>query len=899
MRKLFTYKTGVAIAIMLFFTGSLLSQIQLKHMPGMNNGSYLPQRTCFELVNSGSVMQGVINIKIKSMASDSVVLEVESAPIDIAQGTIQVLPAFIEKFKTQNIKNEAFTSPLNLKMGDYLAEATIKPKGEDIDIAYLLIPISVTQDNNKTDKPDKLISTSGTASVLGVLGTRQQSLSTLPPNYVQAILDPSVTIYGVPVSAHVTLSTAQSSQSQPLNTFSFSYNNTALKNLLRSKLQSAIAKNADFQKLVDLKNSADLNKYTKYKKTLENPDVKKELTELTSIDSLAHWKDTLTHYKNIYKNLSLKDTATTLFKEYLIKYTDTTTALKELTKHLPVDSSKMAMYRDSIGKIIDKADKVVDKYNKLKAKKDGYEKLINNKEELEKKLKSLSLIDSLGNSIDNLKNKLEDTKNKVQQVHDNIDNPKYFIDKLRENHLLKPLDKVMLAINKIELGTSYPSISPYTLNGVRVNGINVEVAPGNLYVAGTYGTILNAVQTFNPQQASYKRKLWSSTVGYGAPDKSHLHFTVLSATDDSSSITPRDSIFETVKLPQSNYILSSHFKLKLFKDKVTLFGELAGSQTTRDIQLNNPDSNAYYAPQVNLGNAKDWVRNIITQKNSNSNTTVSYAYTSGIEATMFKGLTKLTNTVKRVGSDFKTFGVPFLVTDMFTIESKLTQKIWKNRIQAGVTVKHNTDNLNEAKLITTKNYQFGGELKIAIPKWPTVKVNYLPVMYQNDSAKVDIKIFNVNINHQYKIKRVKNVITMAYVQQRLVSSDILLNYNSTNALLSHTTFFPKSISIIASANYIRFNNSATPNINTINISLSTGFSMFKKKLNNTLGATLIKNRNEQRYGFFYTATIAVNKHLSANLRIENNQYNSYVVSQVLTVPYFSEFISQLSLAIKW
>lgn len=881
---------GAIAVILLLCTQVVHGQLQIKYMPGMGTADYVPQRACFEIINNGMPMQCVANIKVKWPDWDIVAYEAQSPLIDIGNGSMQVLPGFIEQFKTSIIDTAAFTSPLHLKKGDYVLEISLRHSKEDTEYAFLVIPITVTT-NSKLKKKSEKFSTNGTGQVMAYASTRKQTGSGVDPYYLQTNFDPTIVIYGVPIGIHTFITTQPSGLGQDPNTFSINYDVRAMRSLLKSKLDEALKKDANFKKLNDIKENADVGQYSKYKTMFENPDVKKELADMAHLDTLDILKDTLAYYKNMLKTGALTDSAITSKLKKQIP--DSSILLGKTADILKIDPAKIRMYRDSVMRIISITETLIDKYNNLKAKKQGYEKILKNKDELEGKLKQNGLLDSTSNIINHNKDKVEDLIN-------NLDNPNYYIDKLKEKHLLRPLDKFLLSVNKLNIGTSYPSISPFTLNGVRVNGVHAEFTPKNFFASVTYGTIINAVNNYDPLKAAYKRKLWSTSLGYGKLDGSHLLFTVLSAADDSNSVVPRDSTFETLKLPQSNYVMSAHFKIQLFDSRLSFFGELAGSQTTRDMMLNNPDSATYNTTNIIPQGPGNWFKNIVTQRTGSTNVVADNAFNGGLEISMFKGKTKLTSQLKCVGGYYQTFGVPYLVNDMVTIESKLTQRIWKSRIQISGTVKHNSDNLTGLKLSTTSNYQFGGDIKITIPKWPTMRASYTPLMQQNDSVRVNIDLLNANVTYQYKIGKIKNVATASYISQKSFSAqNTSLNYTSVNALLNHTTFLKNNMSLTAAANYIRFISTELPSTNTINISASAGFNLFKNKLSNTLGATLIKNENELRYGFFYYASLPLNEVASLNLRLENNQYNTYVVNPQLTVPYFSEFTGQLTLLIKW
>ncbi len=168
----------------------------------------------------------------------------------------------------------------------------------------------------------------------------------------------------------------------------------------------------------------------------------------------------------------------------------------------------------------------------------------------------------------------------------------------------------------------------------------MELAPWKLYAAFTYGEVQRSVLTDDPSRASYKRKLITGSIGYGTQEKSHFHINVLSAQDDPNSINPRDSVYLYYKKPQSNKVISADFALNVWKDRIRVSGELAGSQLVRDVTY-QPDSGIVQLQDTVMRSEKAWVANIFRQKPVNLNAVTDFAFFAKAEANLFKDKTKI------------------------------------------------------------------------------------------------------------------------------------------------------------------------------------------------------------------------------------------------------------------
>jgi hypothetical protein len=279
----------------------------------------------------------------------------------------------------------------------------------------------------------------------------------------------------------------------------------------------------------------------------------------------------------------------------------------------------------------------------------------------------------------------------------------------------------------------------------------------------------------------------------------------------------------------------------------------------------------------------------------NTNTTVDFATYAKIEGLLFKGKTTLSGSFRRVGPNYYSFGLPFLVRDVMTFEVKYGQKLWKNRISFSAYLRRNSDNLENTKTTTTATYNFGFDFSLTLPKAPYVRANLTPIILQNDSGKFNMLVLNVTSGHSYKFLGMQQTSMLSFIRQSSTSDDSTLNFTVYYLTLNHTLNLRQGPAIMANASYIH---SETPAIkkNTWIIGAGTSFTLFKK-WNNTLGGNLYVNERELKWGCYYQSSVSLTRFFTINLRLENNQYNTYINLPGLAD--YTQFICRTSIAAKW
>jgi archaellum component FlaC len=821
----------------------------------------------------------------------------------------------------------------NMLLGDYCTDFSITGKKTN--------PTQL--DTNAKKRP---VTIHGTSEVLFNYSTNQTNFTNLPPTYLNWTLSPQITVLDVPVSGRLFLTTQQLPGQQSMNNFTFNFDANQFKNILKTKLLNFIKKNKALSKIGNLDFDSYIKEYDNIKGIFSNPAVLDELKQITELDSLKNMvnnfkeganniKNTVNGYKEKYESIQqdYKEIKSVFTGDSLVR-----DSLKNDSNFLSTDpiqldslegklNGKLDLIKDSLGTIKDSIFAIKDSVLKLKdkymgkmdsvqnvvngymndptqlgyqaldslkkrikalewleSKKVYYDKLMEKKKTIEEYGKKFGLIDSAGNFT---------SFDKIKDINtDQLSDPAYLYSKLKSNKLLRKFDKILYSVKSLTIGLATPQYSNFSLNGMAVNGFSIEVEPFNVYGSFTYGTVMNPVLSLNAQNASYKRNLYAGKLGYGAKEKSHIHITLLSATDDSSSINPRDSIYLYYKLPQDNKVISIDGQLNLFKDKLILSAELSGSQTIKDLTSYSTNNIINGVIQADPNN---WFVNIFTQNHQVSKSVVDYAVSAKIEANLFKNKTKLSASFKRVGPNYYSFGLPFLIRDMMTLEVKVSQSFWKNRLQISGFVRRNEDNLEGTKLQTTQFYNYGFDFNLKVPKWPTLKAGLTPMILQSDTSYFNMIALNINSTYSFRIRKVQNISSLSFIKQMSAANDTNLFFDITYVNFLHSLQLKSGPSININSSYI---NSTTSLLrkDTWVVGAGTSFTVLKI-WNNLLGGNFFINQNETKWGAYWQTNVNIAKHLTFSLRLENNQFNTYL--NLPGISNYTQFTCRTSIIARW
>jgi hypothetical protein len=333
----------------------------------------------------------------------------------------------------------------------------------------------------------------------------------------------------------------------------------------------------------------------------------------------------------------------------------------------------------------------------------------------------------------------------------NLSRPKDFRRGAKRFGLIKPGQSIFLSVKKLDLGTFDPDYTTLVLSGVSLTGVNIEMNPGNLYGAFTWG---KAVANFdNPLAFSSLaggRTIMAGRLGVGQKEKLLVAMSLLKGTDDAGNMV-KDSNYNYY-LPNYNYVIGADVKYKI-NEQAEVGVEYAKSQN-REIGKETR-------------NTEEQIGNLVNPEQGKYSS-AWYAYT---KFNINDNRTRIKASTRIVDPFYYSFGTPYLRRDNFRIELKGEQLFWKNQITTGITYRRDRDNLYGLKQGTSVNNTYIFNAQIRIKKYPYLILTYSP-NYQSfyNSAlqkqiKSTVKLYNAVLGYTHQNKKVVANSTFSYTKQ--------------------------------------------------------------------------------------------------------------------------------------
>jgi hypothetical protein len=407
-------------------------------------------------------------------------------------------------------------------------------------------------------------------------------------------------------------------------------------------------------------------------------------------------------------------------------------------------------------------------------------------------------------------------------------------NKLQENAeklgLISPAEKMFLNIKTLGIGRTYPDYSELTVSSIPVNGINVELNPGLLYLAAAAGTNLDPIDDL-----SFKRSFLSARIGIGEIENSHFVLTALKVKDDAGSIQMSSNNFSLT--PQENVVVGSEGKVKLFKNAVELTGEAAVSGFTHN--TNDADIISESIP--------DFVKNILPPKLS---TTLDYAWKGKFAFSLERSATMLALGVKRIGPGYTSLASPNLRQDQFQFDFNWDQKFAGKKLTMKTFFKVYRDNLINWKQSTTTTTSYGINLGFNFPKYPFIQINFSPYSQSNDQVVAAQKMentfnmFSFLTGYTYQVAGLYATTMFSYNGQWQNAKLGIVSNESSNAsyLINQSINF--TFPLILNSTY-SLSQSQMPSLTSKIIEFDVnGNYQFNEIISTTLGTTI---SNEERY----------------------------------------------------
>ena len=562
-----------------------------------------------------------------------------------------------------------------------------------------------------------------------------------PGSFTRLTVNAGVSVFGLPLKMQLIRTTEQGFlPNQPINRFTLGLDMITIEQNFRTKAQAKLTKlekelymddmkeldklynfytDNDIPFLDSKKLNSKLDKYSKDKlldSTLNaNLDAGKAMAEKEGKKQMKLYEDSI---KRLPAHLQKEGEKELRRKTKEMGDTLTKKGKKKLEKKAKKQSQKYAQKKTKLEKRAAKENKKIKKY------------LVKNNIS-EEKLKNIQKsYDSL-KTADPMKIAGYETYAILKAFKDG--NTTDGIQKLSRYGALGLPEIIFGSIKKFEVGTSNPTFSDYTLRGVPIKGVNIELEPAKWHIAYAGKKNMEAIASQNV----YERELQAGKIGYGKTDKSHIRLIYLQGIDGKG--VGGDLIGLPLALlpstPQKNYVLALKGKLILSKT-VNFEGEVARSFTSTNLykkdlsfseSYNNFFNDVISDSTIKIGNAANLKLNLQIKKN-----------------------TKLQLKTEYISGNFHTLGAPYMRNDMKGYQAEIEQTIPNSKITLSGTFGQSYDNLSGQKTQTTYVNTYGIKFKWTPKKLPFVMIDYRLNKARNTSLNT-VHVLNANIIHKYKV----------------------------------------------------------------------------------------------------------------------------------------------------
>lgn len=277
--------------------------------------------------------------------------------------------------------------------------------------------------------------------------------------------------------------------------------------------------------------------------------------------------------------------------------------------------------------------------------------------------------------------------------------------------------------------------SNYTLSGIPVLGVGVELNPGKLRIAAQYGRFNRAVSRLDSLGAfgignrlSYSRWGYAAKVGFGSRS-SYFDFIFLKAWDDSGSVSR--NLADSVRLnPAENVVLGFNTRWQ-FSPTLALEADAAYSAYTGDVR-------------EAVNQESGWNQNagfLMKQRLSTSLTgagRVAISYSHPIFGLQLE--------YRQVAPDYRSMGIFFVQSDIEQYLVSPSIGLFRQRMRLSGSVGLQSDNIQRNRVATTQTL---------------ISSAILSLSPGNGAYGIDLAYSNFGINQRPGLQRLSDTIRLA------------------------------------------------------------------------------------------------------------------------------------------
>lgn len=623
---------------------------------------------------------------------------------------------------------------------------------------------------------------------------RQGNIPTnLPRNFARLDVNSQASLWSIPLKVQGLLTTEQTAGRQAMNRFRISLDVRQYQKKIQKRLDQQIR---DIEKNLEIEEDfPDLEKLYDFQAIKKmnfksSKALKKYLKEFEQYDSLKNikWQKEVSQLRD-----KLKDSLQRNLKQKKLY-----TQVKEFDPSKPGQLKKYArqkaknLQKNKLETSKKKLKQVEDKRKKDKSTRKKDKALTKFLEENNLNVQDLEQLMHKRDSLQKLKPEmLLGYENililKKIQKGENLN----YLEALQTQGIGGAQFKFLNAIQTLEIGTSTPHFSNYTLRGLPITGLHTEIQYKNLYLAWVGSKNLEA----SLEQAVHNRKIQAGRIGLGTKEENHTFFTFLQGQDDGSSLLG-DTLLTgitgsaLVGSPRKNYVLGLDFQY--IKDNLTCQIELSQSVSALNLQEN---SIAWKDVWNFWGESQDDTRNI--QSGVAASLLLSYSLGENTQLS-WKG--------ERISPYYLSLGTPFLRTDLLGYEVSLQHSLWQGKLKLEPSYSLWKDNLGLVKDQTTFMKSYGFKFNFQTPNLPYLNFAYQANLVSNQTDN-RINVIQANIGHNYDLWEIQmqSSLSLSWNQSTTEQMEEIpnnLDISTKSITFNQSLFFRNSLELSLLASYL-------------------------------------------------------------------------------------------------
>lgn len=471
-----------------------------------------------------------------------------------------------------------------------------------------------------------------------------------PQRYARIDLHPKLTWQGIPLGLDLFWSTEPGNYQANLNQVSFSLNAEALKKRLSEAVINRLQQN--------------IRQY--------EDKVGMDATRLKTLQSRLHAVDEIA-YQQLEKQLdSLRQQLTEL-----------------AVADNPLEQDSLHQLREKWQRRLQLLEQSRQQMDRLRQKKEYWQQQVDQVPNL--------LTDSLAASIPDLEELRDPARLKAQ---------------LQEFGILGKLERRLLPIERLQIGSFYADPSPLILAGAPLSGVDVAVKLGRSWsVEGAVGKL--QIPAFYAGFGTYPKRDFPFVAGTRINWHGHEHWQLYSAA------------FQSLRSP----VLSSDFNYTRKGNGLALGLGADYSASRLSIQLDGALTPAV-ARETALGNV---------------------AVQGSLDWELPGDRFQLEGKWERIGREYDHFGAPFLLAGMQQAELRLGSTWLNRRLRIDLYYQKDDNSPIGYSPFRMQNHQYGFSMNWQQPKWPQLFLQYGKNLLDRQESNGNAHLWNSRLSYNYRL----------------------------------------------------------------------------------------------------------------------------------------------------